>query len=83
MSGKWAELVDPLAKKLEVTAAFDLSFTFNAVGAGAHAKVLRQMGRVCDIAADQHRELIELRERVRKLEVKSERKQWLDWLFPW
>lgn len=45
---EWHETIDPLCKKLEVAAAFELPFVFNHVGCRAHAKQLRAMAAHID-----------------------------------
>ena len=50
--GQWSDIVDDQCKALEVASFTGLEYTFNAVGAGAHAKFLREMARRLDIARD-------------------------------
>lgn len=44
----WGDTIDPIAKRLELAAMFGQGFKFNAEGASACAKLMREMARVID-----------------------------------
>lgn len=69
-------MIEPLAKRLEVAAFLSTSFTFNEIGCRAHAKSLRNMARVCDIALEQAAKIVELEDRIAALEAPKVRKRW-------
>lgn len=45
---EWREIIDPIAARFEIGAAFNMDVTHNPKGSAAIAKLIREMARIID-----------------------------------